>query len=91
MLDDIAYEPPELKGMEEDWYATHPVEFKPQTWHVEIGDPGILTHEVEGAFVSRKVAEEVRDEYNADTNKLGFPGNAYICLCDCPNRECKYL
>lgn len=53
-------------------------EFKPQTWHVEL--PGAL---VLSAFHSRGVAEEVRDMLTEE--------RAYICLCDCPNRECLWL
>jgi hypothetical protein len=78
------------QGLKPVWVR---VEFKPQTWHVEIRcpDPGHNHDGILGAFVSRGVAEEARDEWNANTNKLGFPGEAIICLCDCENRECRYV
>ena len=68
-------------------------EFKPQAWHVEtnIAYYPEQPNNVLSAFISKGVAEEARDEWNADNNRIGFPGNAYICLCDCPNRDCQYL
>lgn len=71
---------------------TGAVEFKPQAWHVEIRhlecDPNCKHNFVEAGLETRKVAEEVRDKLN-DT--LRQSNVAIICLCDCPNRECKYL
>lgn len=65
-------------------------EFKPQTWHVELHIPA-RDGNVLSAFHSRSVAEETRDEWNAENNRVGFQGDAFICLCDCPNRECLWL
>lgn len=64
------------------------VEFKPQLWHVEVSGPNGEHREVVGAFRSREVADEVRDEENRANEN--FPYIAYSCLCDCPNRECQY-
>ena len=64
-------------------------EFKPQKWHVELRVPNGSA--VLSGFETRKVADEVRDEHNAEMHTLGQYADAYSCLCDCPNRECKYL
>lgn len=64
-------------------------EFKAQLWHVELHIPE-RDGNVLGAFHSRVVAEETRDQWNADNNAIGFQGDAFVCLCDCQNRECAY-
>lgn len=67
--------------------------FKPQRWHLVVKPGGLLKGEefVVETFATRKVAEESRDEWNADPTHVRDRGDAYICLCDCQDRECDYL
>jgi hypothetical protein len=60
--------------------------FRPQAWHVEVR--GVSEPIVVAAFATRLGAEEFREEYNA---LVEFDEQAYICLCDCPERECLHL
>lgn len=65
--------------------------FKPQRWHVE--NRSAKKVDVLASFVSRTVAEEVRDQLNADVAGFKDASNdeyAFTCLCDCENRECRY-
>lgn len=85
----------ETRFVEQDWYSTHPTnpDFKPQRWHLIVKPGGLLKGEefVVESFATRKVAEESRDEWNADPTHVRDRGDAYICLCDCQDRECDYL
>ena len=61
-----------------------------QLWHVEERDPAGGEVHVVIAFASRTIAEETRDMLNDDARHVGQAAQAYICLCDCPDRICKY-